>query len=671
MLQCITIFKKIILLVALTILMQSCSGIKMLSMEDIYPPEFLKKIEGIQTIYRDGDKQGAIDKLLAMDDKTLSGDEKAKKYNLLGVFTFSRAEFNQSLEYFDVAREYVDKDRALQAQIYLNMASTNYKQLEYKNAYERLFDVEVEALAESEEEKFYLLKYVLASQLNETKEIVIALINLMKKSDSFDDIHNSKYKEALLDNYRQLTASERVYILEKNDDKKNLVTAYLAKNEVQQRYYMGDKNGARDVLVWLDNKYGNHEEVKEFIKDFNFRMENFSKINVGAIGVVLPLSGKNAKYGKRTLMGIESAINMESNKEYNLKIHTKDNHNNPFVAKQMVHDLIQTYHVSMIIGGLFPQTAKDEYLEARKYGVLFISLSPVYVAKEFKSHLLLEVSGSVQSQLATLMDEKVLAKFGSKVGLFYPKEERGYTYVDEIWNQYRGSKIKVNGIQGFEKNKTQYLEPVKKMLGLKYHRERLEELLMVKEIHELERKQQKSSVRRTQHLEPVIDFDWVFVPSYPHEAVQIIPAFKYFDAAKVTFIGGPSWLSKKLLKEQRKSFGRVVYFVGDDPKDFDRSFVDYYKQRNSRSPRLMEIKGFEAMNLSYKIIAGTKMEKRDELEGRLVNLKRLEGVTGNWNLVEGIWLKEMDFLKVSRGKLEKVDLTIEEPKEESKENKSN
>lgn len=647
------------LLIFFSITFSSCSGIKILSEQDIYPAEFLKKIDGIQTIYRDGDKQGAIDKLLSMNDLELSKDEKAKKYNLLGVYVFSRLEYEKALNYFVEAESFVNKDRSLRAQIYLNISSTFYKQNQYEMSYQKLQDVEVAVISESEKEKYYLLQYILASKFEEPKQVVEAIVSLLNKSSSFEEIKQSKYKEALVDNYRKMADSERVYLLENNYKLENLVVAYLAQNEVWQRYLKGDKSGAKDVIVWMDTKYGSVDEVKSFIKDFNFRMENFSKINTGAIGVVLPLSGTKSVYGERVLMGIETAISNPKNSKFNLKVHTRDNHNNPFVAKQMIHDLIQGHHVSIIIGGLFPSTAKEEYLEARKYGVLFISLSPVYVKKELKTHLLIEVPGSVQSQLETVFSDNVLAKFGEKVGLFYPNEQRGNVYLDEIWNNYRGKVVRVNSIQPFKKNIDDYREPVQKMLGLKFKRERQEELEVAKEIHKLERKTRRTFIRQIQDLEPIVDFDWVFVPSYPNEAVKILPSFRYYDAAGVTFIGGPSWLSKKLIREQ-KTLGRVIYFVGDDPNDFKSDFIEFYKKRNSRTPRLMEIMAYEAMSLSQKILAGSNFEKRDQLESSLINLKQIEGVTSNWYLKDGIWIKNMDFLKVTKGKIEKVNLEIEE-----------
>ena len=115
------------------------------------------------------------------------------------------------------------------------------------------------------------------------------------------------------------------------------------------------------------------------------------------------------------------------------------------------------------------------------------------------------------------------------------------------------------------------------LLGLKNNRERKEELKLWKDIYS----QSRRNVRIVNYLKPIIDFDWVFLPSYPHEAIQIIPTFHYYDVKKVKFIGGPSWLSKKLLKE-RRNLGSMI-FVGDDPKDFDPKFKSLYISKNKRN----------------------------------------------------------------------------------------
>jgi tetratricopeptide (TPR) repeat protein len=643
----------------------SCTGVRMLTPEEIYSSEFLKRIEGIQTIYRDGDKKAAIEKLNAMNDLEISEAEVAKKYNFLGIIYFSQQDYDTAIEKFETARSRARLDINLKAQIHLNIASSYFKKNLYEKAYSYLEQVDREALNKNETTKYYKLKLVLAQQLEKPKDVVRSVIPLMGKTNIFKEVEDHQYKELLVDNFRKLSTSERVYLLEEFDDKNNLTAAYLAKEEALNRYYMGDRPGAEDVLNWLGDKYGRNEDVSTFIKDFQFRIENYSKIDVGAIGVVLPLSGDKSKFGKRALAGIDSALNFGDNKVLAAKVYTRDSKDNPYVAQKMINDLIQKHHVSIIIGGLFPTTAKEEYLEAKKYGVLYVSLSPVHLDKEEKNHLLLEVPGSIQSQVDKVINEDFLSRFGKKIAVLYPDSEGGQAYVNEIWRKSEQGLVEISSIYMFDKNNRDFREPVSKVLGLKFKRERKEEFEIWNEIYEAQKKVKRSSIRRIQTLKPVVDFDWVFAPAYPQDALQIIPVFSYFDARGVKFVGGPSWMSRSLVRQQR-NLGQL-YFVGDDPKDFDKKFAESFKDRNSKSPRLIETLAFEAMDLSLNVIEGTKFEKREELETRLINMRELKGVTGSWTLKEGIWMKNMDFLKIYGKKINKFDISQLEVKSTEKE----
>lgn len=640
------------------LLIYSCSNIKMLTPEDIYSPEFLQKIQSIQLIYKDGDKKAALEKLNAINDLEATDAELAKKYNFVGIVYFSQQNFDTAIENFEMARNKTRIDRVLTSQVYLNLASSYYKKDLYERAYSYLEQVDKDVFSTKEETNYYKLRLALAQQLEKPKETVESIISLIGNKFLFSEIQNHQYKEALLDNFRKLSTSERVYLIEKYDNKEAITSAYLAKEEALQRYYMGDRPGAEDVLSWLENKYSHSDDVKSFIKNFQFRIENYSKIDVGAVGVLLPLSGKKGQFGKKALTGIDSALNHGNNKVLAAKIYTRDSRNNSYIAKKMINDLIQKHHVSIIIGGLFSKTAKEEYLEAKKYGVLFISLSPVHLKKEDKNHLLIEVPGSIESQVDAIMNPEFLNKFGNKIAMIYPETEGGLSYVNEVWRRSEQGLIKLSSIQSYDRSNKDFRSPVSKILGVKFKRERKEEFEVWKDIYALEKK--TSSIRRIQTLKPIVDFDWVFAPAYPKDAIQIIPTFSYYDAKKLKFIGGPSWMSKSIVKEQR-NLGKL-FLVGDDPKDFDKSFGEDFKIRNNKSPRLIETLSFEAMNLSLTVIEGTKFEKREQLETRLVNLKTIKGVTGSWNLKEGIWMKEMDFLNVSRGKIQKYDISQLEDK---------
>lgn len=626
----------------------------MLTPEDIYSKDFLQQMDKIQAIYKKGNKDTALAELEKLNDSSLSKAELGKKLNFLGIISFSEGDFSQASEYFFRAKDFIRLDEVLAGQTRLNLASAYYKMDKYEKAFNTIETIDPKVFTEEEKKKYHKLRLALAEGENAHKAVVSSLIYLLKDKKLFSEINQSEQKNLLMDSFRKLSGSERVFLLEKHDEQEAVVIPFLAAEEALQRYYFGDRAGAEDVLEWLESNFGEYEDVQNFVSDFQYRIENFSKVDVGAVGVVLPLSGDKERFGKKALMGIDTALNRGEDQLASTKLYTRDNKNNPTVAKKLVHDLIQKHHVSVIIGGLFPSTAKEEYLEARKYGALFISLSPVYLEKEEKNHLLIEIPGSVQSQVATIFSEDFLAKNGNNIAMIYPDSEGGLAYVNEVWRKAKEGKINIKSLASFDKNVKDYREWVQKLLGLKYTRERSEEFELWKEIYSLERK--NSSIRRIQTLRPIVDFDWVFVPSYPHEALQIIPSFTYFDAKGLKYVGGPSWMSRKLVKEQR-NLGSLR-FVGDDPDDFDKSFVSVFSKRNKSNPSLVETLAFEGMNLALNILEDSKFDKREELERKLVNMQLIDGITGQWKLDEGIWLKDLDILKIQNNDIKKVELEM-------------
>lgn len=626
----------------------------MLTPEDIYSKDFLQQMDKIQAIYKKGNKDSALAELEKLNDSSLSKAELGKKLNFLGIISFSEGDFSQASEYFFRAKDFIRLDEVLAGQTRLNLASAYYKMDKYEKAFNTIETIDPKVFTEEEKKKYHKLRLALAEGENAHKAVVSSLIFLLKDKKLFSEINQSEQKNLLMDSFRKLSGSERVFLLEKHDEQEAVVIPFLAAEEALQRYYFGDRAGAEDVLEWLESNFGEYEDVQNFVSDFQYRIENFSKVDVGAVGVVLPLSGDKERFGKKALMGIDTALNRGEDQLASTKLYTRDNKNNPTVAKKLVHDLIQKHHVSVIIGGLFPSTAKEEYLEARKYGALFISLSPVYLEKEEKNHLLIEIPGSVQSQVATIFSEDFLAKNGNNIAMIYPDSEGGLAYVNEVWRKAKEGKINIKSLASFDKNVKDYREWVQKLLGLKYTRERSEEFELWKEIYSLERK--NSSIRRIQTLRPIVDFDWVFVPSYPHEALQIIPSFTYFDAKGLKYVGGPSWMSRKLVKEQR-NLGSLR-FVGDDPDDFDKSFVSVFSKRNKSNPSLVETLAFEGMNLALNILEDSKFDKREELERKLVNMQLIDGITGQWKLDEGIWLKDLDILKIQNNDIKKVELEM-------------
>lgn len=605
-----------------------------------------KLSEARELIKADKLKQ-AVAKLSELNDNNLSEIEKALKYNLKGVILFNMNEVDKALLNFEVAEKYSPKDTQLYSQVQLNMASGHYKLNQFSELKSRLGKIERKNLNDLEKKKYAQLELAYGRKFENPKMVVESSVILLNETKTFAEIQSSNLYEPMKENFKKMSGGQRVELFEEFNNSNNLAVANLAHLEAEERYMSGDKSGALDVVSWLKSEYGSNEEVNKFIKEFEMRLENSGRISLNDIGLVLPLSGEKASYGQKALSGVDTGLKVLGLNE-GVKIHTKDSLDSAAQGAQAVVDLIREQKVSFIIGGLFPESAKAEYLEARKYGVLYISLSQINLPKEEKNHHLIEVQGSIESQIETLLSEDMINKFGTRLGIIYPDTEGGKAYADEIWRKANQKNVQVTSMATFPKNTHDYRDSAQLFLGLSYPRERSEEFSILEDVYALE----KSSIRRVQTLPPVIDFDWVFLATYPHEAIGLIPTLGYYDANRIKIVGGPSWVSKSMVKEQ-KNLG-TLYFVGDDPKDINQEMLNKFQEIYGKPAGLIEILALDAMKIGAEALnASGEVSGRDEFDAK-VKEKPLKGLTTQWDFKDGVWIKNMNSMTITRGEIVKM-----------------
>ncbi len=632
------------------LIMTSCSYFKTSPKidESKISPTVKLKLDEARDLIKQNKPKIAISKLAELDDNKISPLEKALKYNLKGVTLFNMGEIEKSILNFEVSEKYAPDETQLYGQVQLNMASGHFKLNQFNELKEKLGKIDKRLLSPSEIKKYSQLSLAYAEKVQNHKMIVASTIMLLNEAKSISEVQNSNLYDGLKDAFSKLSQSSKIELMEEFNNSGNLAVAQLAQLEAEERYLSGDKSGAQDVLSWLKSEFGNQNEVKKFMKEFELRLENSSRISIHDIGLVLPLSGDKASFGQKALSGVDTGLKVLGINE-KVKIHTKDSVDSPAQAAQAVLDLIREEKVSFIIGGLFPESAKAEYLEARKYGVLYISLSQINLPKEEKNHHLIEIQGSIESQVEALLSDEMINKFGSRIGVIFPENEAGKSYLDEIWRKAQQKNLEITSVASFPKNTHDYRDTAQLFLGLKYPRERAEELKILDDVYSHE----KSTIRRVQTLSPVLDFDWVFLATYPHEATQLIPTLGYYDANRIKIVGGPSWVSKSLVKEQ-KNLG-TLYFVGDDPKDINQQMLTKYQEIYHRPASLIEIISLDAIKIGAETlqIAG-EVRNRDEYDQKLKSKAKLKGLSTEWDYKEGIWLKRMNALAITRGEIVKL-----------------
>lgn len=638
---------RILLLVLL--LVASCSQMKTTKTIDETQISIVakEKLDEARILIRENKPKFAIAKLAELHDGNLSGVEKALKYNLKGVTLFNMGEVEKSILNFEVSEKYTPRDTQLYSQVQLNMASGHFKLNQYNELNDKLSRIDKKHLSSLESKKYAQLALAFGNKVHNHKLIVSSALMMLGDAKTLAEVQASNLYEPMKTSFATLSEGEKSRILEDFNGTHNLAVAQLAEIEADTRYIAGDKSGAQDVLTWLRQEFGTNEEIKQFVKEFELRLENSDRISISDIGLVLPLSGDKASFGQKVLSGIDTGLKIMGLE--NVKVHTKDSVDSPAQASQAVLELIRENKVSMVIGGLFPNTALAEYLEARKYGVLYISLSQINLPKEEKNHHLIEVQGSVESQVETLLSEDMIKKFGHRLGVIFPDNEAGKAYIDEIWRKATQKNMEITSVASFPKNTHDYRDTAQLFLGLKYPRERSEELRILDDVYSLE----KTSIRRVQTLPPVLDFDWVFLATYPHEATQLVPTLGYYDANRIKVVGGPSWVSKSLVREQ-KNLG-TLYFVGDDPKDINQEMLAKFQELYGKPAGLIEILSLDAMQIgAHALNLAGDVGSRDEFDGKLKSAGNLKGLTTTWEFKDGVWLKRMNAMTITRGEIVKM-----------------
>jgi 23S rRNA pseudoU1915 N3-methylase RlmH len=641
-------FYSTILTVCCLTFSQSCSGVKVIAPKRVeYSTDFMAKIENAKKLFGLGRKAECLKILTELQDKNLPETEKAVKYNLLGVIDFSEQKYEKAIEYFTVAEKSGAADQVLMAQIYLNSSSAHYKNQNFVQAHSQFQNIKENHLTlEDDVKKMYFLGARLSEQRKEMDQYIQFMALFFRFEETLTDLRSKAYFDEFLRYFREIPEERKLLALDKFPYQEALIYQYLSYVVASDLHLLGKRDISQRIIDRALRGDKISPEMKDIFQTISHRLEQYNEMAPLKIGVIFPLSGDKAKFGERSLVGLEYALKKQLKK--NIELIVKDSQGNPLTGQQFVRELVTQHKVAFIIGGLFADEAKNQYLEAKKFGTLFVALSQVYLPREFKDHLLIEIAGSIESQVSEVLHPEMKNRFGKRIAMIYPDDEYGKSFLGEFWSQAQQKGFQMTHVTRYDKTTTDFRKQAEEVLGLKFPREREEERLLWQQIYALE---EKANIRRVQTLPPVIDFDWLFLPSFPQEALQIIPALGYYDASRLKIFGGPTWRSKSLGLESFK-LGKL-YFVAPDLNEEDEAIVSDFFQIVKERPKLIELRAADALGIILPYV-DESVVKRSDFNQKVIQHLELKGITGSWYLKDRLWQKEMKPFQMVKGKIEKM-----------------
>jgi len=384
------------------------------------------------------------------------------------------------------------------------------------------------------------------------------------------------------------------------------------------------------------------------------------------VGILLPMKGKFAKFGARTLQGIELAFKIFNVNEPDSKITLaiEDSGTEPDQAVKALDRLVQKHHVVAVLGPLLSKGIDQVTQRARELGVPMISLAR---STGVQSEYLFQGGLTMQMQSKELARYAVQHEGLKHLAVMYPKDKVGEEFSQHFWDAVEASGGKVVGIESYSPNDTDFRVPVDKLSGLYYTEARqaeIDALAKAREVNHI-----KKHTRKTEEyysLKPIVDYQAVFIPDEAKLSSQILPTFAYRDVDHVRFLGTSAWNSPELpARAQSYAEGAVFVdgFFADSQTPVVREFVDKYKATFGDDPSEMEALAYDAARvLDWTLTGLGASADRTSVRARLAETRNFPGVTGRITYQDGSFDRALKVLTVSKGHIIEMSGDAETPR---------
>lgn len=384
---------------------------------------------------------------------------------------------------------------------------------------------------------------------------------------------------------------------------------------------------ATGILTEFVNRLPGHPDAqvaRTLIED----IESQAVYNRFTIGCLLPLSGPYSDFGLRALNGIELAFHRFNRlfPDSPMQLLIKDSRGDDTTAREAVKAFAEE-RVAAIIGPII--AAQAAAAEAQANGIPIVTLSQKsdithlggYVFRNFITPEL---------QVNAIVDYAVGQLGIKRFVILYPDENYGATFMRIFWDAVAAAGGQVVGVESYALNQTDFVNPIKKLVGLFYPVPkdlRVEPIPAVisgeGEVAEEELKEEEPN--------PIVDFDAVFIPDAPNKAGLIIPQLLYYDVDNVYLLGTNLWHSDDLLRMTTQfSKGAIIPdgFFAQSTKGTVQDFVSGYEDIYLQTPGFIDAVSYDTATILLNTVARPDIRFRSSINQALHQLKGFPGATG-------------------------------------------
>ncbi len=382
------------------------------------------------------------------------------------------------------------------------------------------------------------------------------------------------------------------------------------------------------------------------------RLQRRSQVNPGVIGVAAPLSGKLQPYGEAVMQGVGLALAEAPG----FKVVARDTRGEPDGAAQALEELTLQEGAIAVLGGFISAEAPRAAAVAQELEVPFVSLSRAEKLTEagpFVFRLMLTAQAQAQALAWFAFERRNLRRFA----IVYPNVPYGVELANAFWDEVEARGGEVRAAETYDQDRTTFAPLVKDMVGKLYLDERPDWQEKAREIAKEEKdpyRRAKALEKARKALEPIVDFDAVFIPDFAKNLALVAPALAVEDVVTTTcdqkeldrirkaagredlkpvqLLGGNGWDDPGLVERSGKYVQCSVFvdgFFAASERPETRRFVDAFLKRYGKPPSILEASAYDAARMVRQAVERDRAATRDAVRAALTGLKGFKGATGD------------------------------------------
>lgn len=419
-------------------------------------------------------------------------------------------------------------------------------------------------------------------------------------------------------------------------------------------------SSARKEFSNISDKFPNtdfSQRAQQYIAIIDAR----ERTEASTIGVILPLSGKYAPMGYKTLRGVQMGLGLFGKSRTSpMKLAIIDSEGNPDVARRGVERLVSEDHVIAIIGDIISKTAQAVASKSQELGVPCLTLSQKQGLNDIGDFVFRNTL-TPDMQMQALVDLAMVQRGFKKFAIIYPNDSYGTEYATVFWDHVllRGGQI--TAAQTYQPDETDFRTVVQRLVGTFYKDEDRGKEWQLR-LTAWQKDQATKAAREKPPkdlLPPVVDFDAVFIPDSPKAIGQIGPMLAYNDVENIPLIGTNLWNTPQIVTRGGKFVENSLFidgFFAEDPNPQMKKFSGEFQSIFGYKPDVFEAQGYDSAQLLYQVIRSYNFSiNRVSLRDRLATAINIPGATGPLKIspqreVE----KSLIPLTVTKGRIVKV-----------------